>query len=97
MTLNNVLRMVHFLTGAADKAMQQRLLSTVKHEITINSSGKTSSYNFNRQDLWESFFTKDGDMKRIMENRRIASIDDLEMRTWVYMEDHKGRAKGPLF
>jgi hypothetical protein len=49
------------------------------------------------QDLWESFFTKDGDMKRIMENWRIASMDDLEMRTWEYMEKHKGRAKGSLF
>lgn len=98
MSIKNVLRMAVYLIGSFDRAqMRERLISTVKHTVKNNYNGKAASYNFDKQDLWESFFMKDDAMRRIIENRRIASIDELEMRTWEYVEKNRGKIKDDLF
>jgi len=98
MSINNVLRMVVFLVGQFDKAhVQEQLISTVKHEVKMGRHGKPSVYNFDKQDLWENFFMKDETMQQRLFNHRIDSMEELEMKTWEYVESHKGSIAGNLF
>lgn len=98
MSIKNVLRMVVYLVGSFDKEpMQERLIASVKHQVKNNCNGKAAIYNFDRQDLWDSFFMKDEAMQRIIENRRITSFEELELRTWEYVENNKGKVAGNLF
>ena len=80
--------MVCYLTSSLDwsKAMQQRLRTTVPYRLVFNYWLDEYVRDYEPAALWESFFTGQKELARILALRGIPSLDMLVYRTVDYFE-----------